>query len=140
MEIGQKVLFDEKYIRTETRNTDGDYKRNWTIKKVNRTKGIFVGVRSIKDVRYSFDCYDSEEHAFNWKVTKYIKVALIAVNKKQLIYVPFESIIKDNTPRKTEMKDIFSEFICTDGLFFNRKNKHPSIGEIYKYIKEKLKE
>jgi hypothetical protein len=92
MELGQKVVFNKKYVRKEGRTSDGSL-RSWEETSINKASGVFVGIRVLKDVNLIYDEEDGE-YNFDWSIHKTTKVALIAINKRGTIYVPLSELNK----------------------------------------------
>ena len=109
MEIGQKVEITEKYVKGKyvkekyvkekhknIESLDGYefFVRTWKTAKIKKTKGVFVGLRLLKDIAFSEMLDHAGELSYvRHCVIKNTKVALIAINKKQLLYVPLDNFV-----------------------------------------------
>jgi len=79
MELGQKVTITKKYVTQRWRCT----KREWCVEPIDITDGIFVGYRTLREGFFGYE---------QCEPTKFIKVALVAVNLRGCVYVPIDNL------------------------------------------------
>ena len=92
MELGAKVIFNKKYKKEEVRTEDG-YLREWSEVDIKEIPGVFVGIRVLKNIDIWTTCdEDGYENGIDYKISKNIKVALIAINKRGTLYVPLDCL------------------------------------------------
>ena len=82
LELGQKISFNKVY-RSASRYEHDKFTKRWNEVDISPTLGVFVGYRILR------------EGSFDWETnitSKYIKAALVAKDKRGLLYVPINSI------------------------------------------------
>ncbi len=96
MKFGQYVTITEKYVRIETGREDIVWYRQWIIENIPKHSGIFIGFRVLQNTEFE-DNYEEENdyHDIKYKPRSHVKVALIAINKKQLLYVPITNLVEE---------------------------------------------
>lgn len=90
MKIGDKIKVNKKYVKVNKKwNEDDSFRRVWELQDIKQTEGIIAGIRVIRDIE-SINVLDDDGYicCIDFNTTKYIKVALVAINLKSTIYVP----------------------------------------------------
>ena len=79
MKLGQKVTITKKYVAYKWQS----FRREWRIEPIDITDGVFIGYRTLRE---GFFDWESSEP------TKFIKVALVAINLRGCVYVPIDNL------------------------------------------------